>query len=45
MDAGRVAVLGGGVMGEALVGAVLRAGVAPGDVVVAEKVGDRKSVV
>lgn len=41
MDAGRVAVLGGGVMGEALVGAVLRAGVAPGDVVVAEKVAAR----
>lgn len=33
----RVAVLGGGVMGEALVGAVLRAGVPTGSVVVAEK--------
>lgn len=33
----RVAVLGGGVMGEALVGAVLRAGVRAADVVVAEK--------
>lgn len=32
-----VAVLGGGVMGEALVVAVLRSGVAPDDVVVAEK--------
>lgn len=36
MIAGRVAVLGGGVMGEALAGAALRAGVASADVVVAE---------
>lgn len=38
---GRVAVLGGGVMGEALVGAVLRAGVGASDVVVAEKAAAR----
>lgn len=33
----RVAVLGGGVMGEALVVAIIRSGIAPGSVVVAEK--------
>lgn len=41
----RVAVLGGGVMGEALVGAVLRAGVAAADVVVAEKTSARAAEV
>lgn len=41
MTIGPVAVLGGGVMGEALITAALRAGVAPGDVVVSEKVPAR----
>lgn len=41
MSVGRVAVLGGGVMGEALAGAVLRAGVRTSDVVVAEKAPTR----
>lgn len=41
----RVAVLGGGVMGEALVGAVLRAGVPAADVVVAEKAAARAAEV
>src|SRR5665811_288565 len=39
--AGRVAVLGGGVMGEALVVAVLRSGLAADAVIVAEKAGAR----
>ena len=39
--AGRVAVLGGGVMGEALVVAVLRSGVAADAIIVAEKAGAR----
>lgn len=37
----RVAVLGGGVMGEALVVAIIRSGIAPGSVVVAEKARTR----
>ncbi len=41
----RVAVLGGGVMGEALVGAVLRSGVPAGEVVVAEKAPARAAEV
>jgi pyrroline-5-carboxylate reductase len=40
-QAGRVAVLGGGVMGEAIVVAVLRSGVAADAVIVAEKAGAR----
>lgn len=37
----RVAVLGGGVMGEALVVAIIRSGIAPGSIVVAEKAPTR----
>ena len=38
---GPIAVLGGGVMGEAIIASMLRSGVSPGDVVLSEKVAGR----